>query len=329
MRAFLSSTFRDLVFERRFVARKLNELGIGVVSMENDFKNEFDWRRWSTNQAGQCELFISFFDERVGTQGNLLFGDHAFHSISRMEKDRARGAAIKLLEYKLQRPFPDQEALFTAVEKDEYLKTLVVADDRGHPSSGEQIEGMLRTGISIESVAELARRLESDTRVSWHESLLHGIRVLRRSYFDQNFSAWRRAFEDESFVASTHRLGLSWRLRTPALLCLIPLAALYYALPIAWAFGCTILLLTLAGLMTVAYRPSFVWVGTKTIMARGAFGRIVQRSTNEDFQLEARWGLLDDWTGLGALSVRFADGARVFVPLVNDPSAFVRDIRGG
>lgn len=77
-----------------------------------------------------------------------------------------------------------------------------------------------------------------------------------------------------------------------------------------------------AGVIILAYWPSFVWVGTKTIVARGAFGRLVQRSTKEPFHLRAHWSILNSWTGLGALSVHFADGARVFVPLVNRPDAF-------
>jgi hypothetical protein len=327
MRAFLSSTFRDLKFERRFVIHKLKKMGIDVVSMETDCKEGFDWARWSTNQAGQCDLFISLFDKIVGTQGNLLFGDTVFHSISKMETDHARGAAIKLLEYRLQRPFPDQEVIFTAEEKDEYLKT-VVAEDGYHELRyyAAQTESLWREGTLIESVAELERRLEVDTRVSLIKYFVHKMRIIYRSYFNQNLCAWRHAFEDESLIESTTRLGLSWRLRKLAIISLIPFAVLYFALPLPSAIFCSAMLILFMGATVIAYRPSFIWVGTKTIMARGPFGRLVQRSIHERFQLKSHWALLDYWTGLGALSVHFADGARVFVPLVNDPVAFVREL---
>jgi hypothetical protein len=62
MRAFVSSTLRG------FVVRKLEALGFDVVSMETDCKNEFDWQRWSQNQAGQCDLFIFLFGNRIENQ---------------------------------------------------------------------------------------------------------------------------------------------------------------------------------------------------------------------------------------------------------------------
>ncbi|WP_161494841.1 DUF4062 domain-containing protein [Bradyrhizobium canariense] len=326
MRAFLSSTFRDLRFERNFVVRKLKTMGIDVVSMEADCKEDFDWRRWSANQARQCDLFIFLFDTRVGTQSNLLLDHLAFVSTSRMERDIARGKAIKLLEYRLERPFPDEEALFEPEERDEYLKTILTEDDPRYLTAGAQIEGMWRDGILIESVSELERRLEVDMRVSWTRHFFHKMRILRRSYFDENFCAWRHAYEDESQIASTHRLGLSWRLRKLIILPLISFAVLYLALPLTSAILCSALLLMPVLVMAIAYRPSFVWVGTKTIMARGLFGRFVQRPLNERFQLDPHWALLDRWTGLGALSVEFSDGVRIFVPLVNDPTAFARHL---
>jgi hypothetical protein len=325
MRAFLSSTFCDLRFERRFVISKLEELGFEVVSMESDYKKEFDWRQWSTNQAGQCDVLIFLFDRRVGEQGTLLFGDHIFISISKLEIKAAIGKAIKLLAYDLQRPFPDQQAIFSAEEECKYLKTLSFKDRGGRFDFERHVEGLLREGILIKRVSELERRLELDTRVSWTSYLSHKMRIHRRSYFDANFCAWRHALEDETVVGSTHRLGLSWRLKTPVILSLILLAGLYFVLPLEKALICSALLL-LIGTAIFAYLPSFVWVGTKTIIARGAFGRFVQRSASEPFELKPRWALFDDWTGLGALSVHFADGRKVFVPLVNDPTRLAREV---
>lgn len=328
MRAFLSSTFKDLKFERRFVIKKLKTLGFDVVSMEADYKTEFDWQRWSINQAAQCDLFIFMFGNRIGTQGQKVLD--LFISISELERRQARGSAIRLLEYRLERPFPDQETLFTPEERDEYLDTIAAEDDHRHTLE-RLIARTLQEGRGtlIESIADLERRLEVDTRVSWANYFLHKMRVFYRSYFDKNYCAWHRAFEDECLIDSTDRF-LSWRLRrlVPLFLILfvVPLAVLFYELPFTIALFCGTMLLMFVGGMILAYRPSFVWVGTKTIMARGLFGRLVQRSTKEAFQLKAHWATLNDWTGLGALSVHFADGARVFVPLVIDPDAFVRKI---
>ncbi|MGY4433978.1 hypothetical protein ACVWWO_006455 [Bradyrhizobium sp. F1.13.1] len=322
MRAFLSSTFCDLKFERRFVIRTLKKSGIDVVSMEADFKKEFDWWQWSINQARQCDLLIFLFDQRVGTQADLFSVDEIFHSISKEEADSARGKAIKLLGYRLQRRFPDEEKLFTPEEKGEYLETVVRED--GRFVLGAMLEAALRDGVLIESVAELERRLKVDTLVSSTNFFFHKMRRLRRSYFDASFCAWHHAFQDESYVALTHRW--SWQLRKLMLASFIPLAALYYALPLRSAVLCSASLLLFIGVMTLAFWPSFVWVGTKTIMVRGLFGRFVQRPINEGVKLKPHWALLHYWTGLGGLSVEFYDGVRVFVPLVDDPTAFAREL---
>lgn len=326
MRVFLSSTYDDLKFERRFIIRKLRQSGFDVVSMETDFKRTFDWRQWSANQARQCELCIFIFDKRVGTQGNVLFGDIAFHSISRIERDHARNAAFRLLEYKLERPFPDQEELFSADERNEYLETLGAQDAFGRHIYGAEIECAYREGAVINNVDDLARRLESDTRIPWAGYLLYRVRHFRRSYLDNTFCAWQNAYEDESHISSTDRLGLSWRLRSLAIWSVIAVAVVLFFLPLLLAMVALGLVLAFLGLAVAAYRPSFIWVGTKTVMARGALGRFKQGPTDDPPQLRPHWLLLDRWTGLGALCAKFADGTRVFVPLVNDPNRFVREL---
>lgn len=326
-RAFVSSTFRDLKFERRFVMQKLEANGFEVVSMEVDCKKEFDWRRWSINQAGQCDLFIFLFADRIGTPGQEILD--VFVDISELEIRQARASALTLLEYQLKRPFCDQGKLFLPSERDEYLETLTVQTD-----SRYFIERLIRRtfregrGSLIDTVSELERRLEVDTRVSWVSRFLHKMRFFYRGYFDQNYCAWRRAFEDERYVDSTHRLGFSWRLGKMFLVAPLTFAVLFYALPVMTALFWSVLLLIFAGLIILAYRPSFVWVGTKTVVARGAFGRLVQHSIKEPFHLKPHWAILNQWTEVGALSVEFADGTRLFVPFVNDPYAFVRDLPG-
>jgi hypothetical protein len=136
------------------------------------------------------------------------------------------------------------------------------------------------------------------------------------------------------FIVSTDR-SLPWELRRlgPFLFILfgfafvVPFAVLLLTLPWTTALFCSALLMMFVGVMVLAYRPSFVWVGTKTIMARGAFGRLVQHPVKEPFQVKAHWAALTDWTGLGAVSVRFADGAGVFVPLVVHPETFISKVK--
>src|SRR5262249_34871634 len=126
---FLSSTFRDLKFERRFVIAKLRKLGFDVVCMEEHCKPEFDWRRWSTNRAGQCEFYLKMFDKRIGSQGNDLFVDHAFKSITALEDRHSRDFAIKSVAYQLRRPFPDRSLLFNRDEETECESTMESNDE--------------------------------------------------------------------------------------------------------------------------------------------------------------------------------------------------------
>jgi hypothetical protein len=332
IRVFVSSTFRDLEFERKFVIQKLISLGFYVISMEADCKKDFDWRQWSINQAHQCDLYIFLFAERVGTQANYIAMNVWYQSTSELEKRVASSSSIRMLEYRLERPFPDDDTLFTPEKRDDYLKTIATEDRH---SLEAMIARMLREGIGtpIQRVEELERRLEVDTLISGKDYFLHEMRAFYRSYVDQDHCAWHRAFEDETVVGSTSRF-IPWELRRlgaflPILfgiLFAIPFAVLFYALPWTTALFYSALLLMFSGVIMLAYRPSFVWIGTKTIIARGAFGRILQRSIKHPFQIKAHWSLLADWTGLGALSVRFADGARVFVPLVVHPHEFVRDL---
>lgn len=331
LKVFLSSTFTDLKFERRFMLNKLKALGFTVVSMERDYREGFDWRRWSTNQAGQCDLYIRLFDKRIGNKGNILFGGISFKSITELEMLHSRGFSLKQLIYHLHRPFPDYERLLAGQDKEEYQQTIAAEDARRsfNDEMVAYIERSFLDSVPIRSVAELESRLERDTRVSFMKFLFHRLRIYKRAYFDNTYCAWSHAFEDESYVASTSRLGFSWRLRTPlflfASLFSVPI---YLFLSVEWFFVSIILMIVVGFLVAFAYRPSFIWIGTKTIMARGLFARrFVQRPIKAGFDLKPRWQLLNDWKEVGSVSATFQDGAKVFVPLVNDPYRFVRDIQ--
>ena len=107
---FLSSTYLDLKFERRFVARWLTQRGFQVITMEDHCPPDFDWYRWSVNRARQCDVYLCIFTERVGTKG-------PFGSILNAEALQARTTSALWLSYQLERPFPDAELLLSSAEE--------------------------------------------------------------------------------------------------------------------------------------------------------------------------------------------------------------------
>jgi hypothetical protein len=72
--------------------------------------------------------------------------------------------------------------------------------------------------------------------------------------------------------------------------------------------------------IALASVSSYVWIGTQGVVARGLFGIFTtQQSRREPVSVRARWSLLDRFCDVGAVSVRFASGKRVFVPFVQNP----------
>ncbi len=65
-KVMLSSTYADLKFERRFVARLLRERKFQVIAMEDDCGPDYDWYRWSKNRARQCDVLLRLLGDRVG-----------------------------------------------------------------------------------------------------------------------------------------------------------------------------------------------------------------------------------------------------------------------
>jgi Domain of unknown function (DUF4062) len=81
--AFLSSTYQDLPFERRFVTNWLKQKGFSVIA--HDCADGDDWYRWSLNRAGQCDVYVGMCTQRVGGKG-------PFGSILNSEYVQADGA---------------------------------------------------------------------------------------------------------------------------------------------------------------------------------------------------------------------------------------------
>jgi len=107
------------------------------------------------------------------------------------------------------------------------------------------------------------------------------------------------------------RLGWAYRCTPlPVILLSIAWVALAFdLLPINIAMICAIVLVFFAAVGAAGCLTSFTWRGTKTIVARRPFGGLIQRSVDAVSESRAHWKFLDCWTGLGAVSVAFNDGA--------------------
>lgn len=80
--------------------------------------------------------------------------------------------------------------------------------------------------------------------------------------------------------------------------------------------------------VVLAWSPAFVCVGTKTVMARGAFGlRTVQHLKGSERLVIPRWRLLDRLFDVGAASVCTPDGQRVFVPFISNARSLAQEAK--
>ena len=316
LNVFLSSTFRDLQLERRFVADLLRERGFHVVTMERDCPPDFDWYRWSTNRAGQCEVFICLLADRLGTPGP--WKDSAVWA----EDTHARGAAI-MLYYKLQRPFEDVKQMCHSDDDiAKYEASLNEKDDDRWDHIQVWIEKAtrkLREPIQISSASQLRKYLQADIQISRWQLMRHRLGRWRSGYFNTNEAAWQRASEDESSHERSSRVAVLRRLRSVMILGALSLLGGLLAgwLPFWQEVWILIGAALAATLIVFASAPSYLWIGTQTVVARGLFGLCtLQQSRAEPFTIRAWWSWLDHWCDVGAISVHFASGRWVFVPFV-------------
>jgi hypothetical protein len=321
--AFLSSTYRDLPFERRFITEWLKQRGFCVV--EHDCPADHDWYRWSLNRAGQCDVYLRLFTQRVGSRGPMGTGPFATNVVN-AEYISAGGAALRL-SYNLERPFPDADRLYSSAEQKAYEQSLAEAESDVRDSSGRswdpveaQGQRFLRLGTPIRSVADLLAALENDVRLSAWQFVAHRLRIWRRYYFDTTGAGWRRAIEDESMQQSSSRTFILKCLRKPllllALLVLLP-SLLWLPLPAAAVLIAAVLIAGSIGALALA--PTYLWIGTKSVVARGFFGLFTtQQSRREPLNVTWLWQWLERRCDVGAVSVRFANGRWFFVPFIRN-----------
>jgi hypothetical protein len=321
-RAFISSTYRDLRFERRFVRHILQRTGFDVVSMEEHYRPDFEWQRWSQNRAAQCDVLVQLLADRVGSRADRGLFPDAAPSITKLERDHARCYGVEMIiSYELHRPFPDAVRLYSPEEANEYEQTLQEKDTR--VSQLAILERSFRLAIPISSAEELETRLVHDTHLSFWILLRHRWRLWYRAYWDTTFAASLRVFEDESYIGSSSRVALWRHLHKWVWITSLLLLVLLRFVPLVWMGLGLIAGLATLGVSVLAWAPSYYSIGTKTIMARGMFGlRTIQQSTAEPFGIVRRWHILKKLTPyphLGAVTIYFASGKRIFVPLVNNP----------
>jgi hypothetical protein len=297
--------------------------------MEDYDGAQYNWSRWSSNRAAQCDVLVTLYANRIGTIDKYFLAQNGW-SLVKIEESYSAPWRIKAVAYRLERPFPDQERLFLPQEQYDYERSLQEEDSRGSAPLAlwaEQAHRDLREPITVRSVDDLVNRLRQDLRVSRLAVLRHRIKTWRRTYFNTNDAAWRRAIADESHVASTSRVGFRWRLRPYYLAAVaVWLGTLYVAASLRGALTITAVFVVLAFLVILAYAPTYVWVGTRSVVARGAFALKTIQDVAEPVFIEAKWRFLEESCGIGAILAKCSSGQRVFVPLVNDPSAIVREM---
>lgn len=327
---FLSSTFQDLVYERRFVARELRRMGLRVVAMEDDCPEHFDWTLWSMNQARRCDVYLGLFGDRVGSEGSHILRFY-FKSITHVEREFARYRGNLDLCYQLKRPFSDASRLWVSEsERRHYEQTLEVADSFNNATDkmvADFQQGLL-DAAPVNSVAELAQRIALDVPVSKWYWAWQRMRRWRRCYFDTQSASSRWVYEDEHAIGGTDRVGLGKRLKRPALVLALAIAAAgWYSSSAPFALTLATGAAVVCGIVALAAAPSFVNVGTKTISARGLFGlRAAQQLTTRPFVVQHGWGWINDWFGVSTIAIRFEDGRRFFVPFITSWNNVTEDV---
>lgn len=127
---FLSSTFKDLRFERRAVRRALCAEGYQVACMEDLRRPPEDPFRWSVDTVASSDIYVLLIGERGG---GLAYGGIGFEGMgtyTHWELKWSRHYTVRQFQYRLHRPFPDAERLeMDTEETGAYERTLALRDE--------------------------------------------------------------------------------------------------------------------------------------------------------------------------------------------------------
>lgn len=291
--------------------------------MEHDCADGDDWYQWSMNRAAQCDVFVGLCTRRVGSKtpfGNILNAEYV-----------SAGGVIRVL-YELERPFNDADRLYLPAERDEYEQSLVESENDSQDSSGRrwdlveaQKQRFLRLPTKVQSVNDLVLALERDLKLSAWEFATHRMKRWRFQYFDTTSAGRKRAIEDEKLEESSSRTAVLKCLRK-SLLLLATAVFLGIVLLLHTRTACYVTAAVLFAVPAVAFAtaPTYLWIGSKTVVARGFFGLITtQQSRLESLQIASSWYWLKRWCDVDAVAVRFASGRWVFVPFIRNAGELV------
>jgi hypothetical protein len=292
--------------------------------MEDVLGRGLYWQEWIQNSARKCDIYLRLFDHRVGASPAFMSFGASFSSV---EADFARTHAVLMLSYHLRRPFDDWKALVDPSEYDDYNKTLDVSEAVGGSDGARVTERTLRRGTEVLSVERLESQLRSDLNIRERDLMWHRLKSWRRGYFDSGWAWSKFAFEDEHFEIQSERAKASigqWII-TIALV-LLGLSVLAQVMSVTTTAIVALSVACVCAMMIVAWAPTFVYIGSKTIVARGAFGiRTLQNVKGREGVLRPRWRMLDKWCGVGAVSVEVPNGRGVFVPFISNIMGLLRE----
>jgi Domain of unknown function (DUF4062) len=127
---FLSSTLRDLRFERRAIRRALLSAGFGVTCMEDLDRMPNDPFRWSVDTVAKSDIYVLLIGERGGSLAYGGIGFEGMATYTHWELKWSRQYTARQLHYRLHRPFPDVARLNIGPEEmQEYEGTLAQRDE--------------------------------------------------------------------------------------------------------------------------------------------------------------------------------------------------------
>lgn len=153
IKIYLSSTYRDLVFERREIRLELEYHGFKVLMME-DHPNVTNTFRWSVDTIREADIYILLFANSAGTVTSTkgIPGPKFEMPYVYWEAKWSRHYTVRQFFYQLHRPFPDENILISHPdERKEYKESLNFASSSNSFSpQPSYIRGVEELLISIQ-----------------------------------------------------------------------------------------------------------------------------------------------------------------------------------